>query len=112
MSRSVIRLDSLYDTFKEVHKKAFPDWRFGQLISNFMSWCVSNKKCGDIFFPEDDKWELWIKEYANDLLPYKPFDTNTTCECYRTEYGKTVCYGTKEMEECDCGGDRNKCNFY
>lgn len=23
-----------------------------------------------------------------------------------------VCYGTKEREECDCGGDRTKCDFY
>lgn len=23
-----------------------------------------------------------------------------------------VCYGTKEQEECSCGGDRTKCNFY
>lgn len=23
-----------------------------------------------------------------------------------------VCYGTKEKEECTCGGDRTKCNFY
>lgn len=23
-----------------------------------------------------------------------------------------VCYGTKECEECSCGGDRLKCDFY
>ena len=23
-----------------------------------------------------------------------------------------VCYGTREMEECSCRGDRNKCTFY
>lgn len=23
-----------------------------------------------------------------------------------------VCYGTKEKEECACGGDRTKCDFY
>ena len=23
-----------------------------------------------------------------------------------------VCWGTREADECDCGGDRSKCNFY
>ena len=23
-----------------------------------------------------------------------------------------VCWGTKECEQCDCGGDRTKCDFY
>lgn len=23
-----------------------------------------------------------------------------------------VCWGTKEREECSCGGDQSKCNFY
>lgn len=60
------RLDNLYKVLHEVHKKSFPDWRFGQLISNWMGWCVSKGKCSDIFFPEDNKWEQWIKEYANE----------------------------------------------
>lgn len=25
---------------------------------------------------------------------------------------RTVCWGTKETEECSCGGDKEKCNFY
>lgn len=25
---------------------------------------------------------------------------------------KDICKGTKEMEECSCGGDRRKCDFY
>lgn len=34
------------------------------------------------------------------------------CHCYHVEYGKPVCWGTKEREECSCGGDESKCNFY
>lgn len=34
------------------------------------------------------------------------------CSSFVVEYGKTVCYGTKEREECTCGGDESKCNFY
>ena len=32
--------------------KKYPDYRFGQLI--YM--VVGKMQCGDIFFPEDDKW--------------------------------------------------------
>jgi hypothetical protein len=42
----------------------YPDWRFGQFLSNFLGWVLSNKDCHDIFFPEDDKWLKWLKEYA------------------------------------------------
>lgn len=34
------------------------------------------------------------------------------CDCFHEEYGKTVCYGTREREECSCGGNKRKCNFY
>lgn len=34
------------------------------------------------------------------------------CSCYYQHGSKPVCYGTKEMEECSCGGDESKCNFY
>lgn len=35
-----------------------------------------------------------------------------TCDCFYKIFGKSRCYGTKEMEECSCGGDEAKCNFY
>lgn len=40
------------------------------------------------------------------------------CNCYREdvygwlEEGKAHCYGTKEVEICNCGGDKSKCDFY
>lgn len=34
------------------------------------------------------------------------------CNSYHKEFGKERCYGTKEIEECSCGGDEAKCNFY
>lgn len=34
------------------------------------------------------------------------------CGCFRTENGKTVCYGTKEREVCSCDGAYAKCDFY
>ena len=65
--RNPNRLDSLYDTLKETHKTEFPDWRFGQLMSNFLGWCLGKGKCQDIFFPEDASWETWFKEYVSDM---------------------------------------------
>ena len=34
------------------------------------------------------------------------------CDCYFQHGLKFLCYGTKEMEECSCGGDKSKCDFY
>lgn len=34
------------------------------------------------------------------------------CDCFNNEFGKTICYRTKEREECSCDGDKSKCNFY
>lgn len=36
------------------------------------------------------------------------------CEPYKIFFGKLigVCMDTKEMEECHCGGDITKCDFY
>lgn len=34
------------------------------------------------------------------------------CDSFHQEYGRTVCWGTREKDECNCGGDRFKCTFY
>lgn len=34
------------------------------------------------------------------------------CDNYFQLGLKFLCCGTKEMEECSCGGDTSKCNFY
>lgn len=62
--RDVKRLDKFYDELKEVHAKSFPDWRFGQLMFNFIS------ECGDPFYWEEDKFIEEIKKYANKCSYY------------------------------------------
>lgn len=62
--RNPDRLDNFYDLLHRIHKEAFPDWRFGQFISNFFGWCLGEKKCSDIWFPEDSDWSKWLTEYA------------------------------------------------
>lgn len=41
-----------------------------------------------------------------ERLNYTPFYT----QAYYKEVG--ICNGTKEREECSCGGDKTKCDFY
>lgn len=66
--RNPNRLDKFYDEMKEIHKKSFPDWRFGQLMSNFFGWLMSEKK-KDLFFPEEDDMIKYFREYANTVSP-------------------------------------------
>lgn len=58
------RLYQFYDELKAIHMTHVPDWRFGQLCSNFFGWLVSNKGI-DLFYPEEDKMLEYIKEYFN-----------------------------------------------
>lgn len=57
------RLDVFYEKLKVIHKNYFPDWRFGQLCSNFFGWLMSEKKI-DLFFPEEADMLRYFKEYA------------------------------------------------
>ena len=62
------RLDTFYEEMKIIHKKSFPDLRFGQLMSNFFGWLMSEKK-RDLFFPEEDEMMEYFREYANSVSP-------------------------------------------
>ena len=61
--RNPNRLDNFYFQLREIHKTKFPDWRFGQLMSNFFGWKKKKKKI-DLFFPEEDKMLEYFKEFA------------------------------------------------
>lgn len=56
------RLDKFYEELKNIHKKEFPDWRFGQFIINFLSWYGQ-----DSFYLEEGKMLAKIKEFVNHL---------------------------------------------
>lgn len=60
------RLDGFYEEFCKLHKENLPDWRFGQLISNFFGWIYQTKKV-DIFFPEEKKMIEYFREFVNEI---------------------------------------------
>ena len=60
------RLYNFYSELQKIHITFFPDWRFGQLMSNFFGWLVSEKDI-DIFFPEEDKMIEYLKEYTESF---------------------------------------------
>lgn len=60
------RLNDFYDTLKEIHKTYFPDWRYGQLCSNFFGWLMSEKQI-DLFFPEENEMLKYLKEFADEF---------------------------------------------
>lgn len=52
--RNPERLKLLYEAMSVIHKEKVPDWRFLQLMENFMGWLANDKKI-DPFFVEDDE---------------------------------------------------------
>jgi hypothetical protein len=62
--RDVKRLDDFYDKLKQIHSRSFADWRFGQLMLNFLG------ECGDPFYWEEDEFISKLKKYANKYSHY------------------------------------------
>ena len=59
------RLDKFYDELKRIHKTCFPDWRFGQLITNVLAdWQAKTGR--DIFFPEEDEVIQIFRDYIKE----------------------------------------------
>lgn len=59
------RLYSFYAELCEIHRNSFPDWRFGQMISNVLGWYTAKYK-RDIFFPEEDEMLQIFKDYVKE----------------------------------------------
>ena len=58
----------------------------------------------------------WLHICLSKLKWYEENDPrlkiSDVCDAYHFENGRYVCYGTKEMEPCSCGGSKRLCNFY
>lgn len=59
------RLYGFYNEVARLHAKYFPDWRFGQLMSNFNAWLYSERGV-DVFFPEENKYLTYFKEFCGE----------------------------------------------
>ena len=57
------RLYGFYNELTRVHIEHFPDWRFGQLMNNFLGW-VQVKKEKDFFYIEENKMLDLLHEYV------------------------------------------------
>lgn len=55
------RIDEFIKVLTELWK-TFPDWRFGQMMTNFFRF-VDSETNTDIFYIEDDKMLEFLKEY-------------------------------------------------
>lgn len=97
---------SMNDRLPEIGKDVlvyYPKWegteiQVGHLCVDKLTFDV----CGGEFNFSVKKVTHWMP------LPEAPRDINTECKCYHE--GK--CWGTKEMDPCECGGDEKKCDFY
>ena len=63
--RSKDRIDVFTSELNRIWKTYYPDWRFGQLCSNFFGWLASTKKM-DLFFPEESEMITYLKEYCGE----------------------------------------------
>lgn len=56
------RIYPMMERIAERWKTECPDWRFGQLIINFIRWY------GDCFFVEDDRFEELFDRFLEDCF--------------------------------------------
>ena len=61
------RLDDFYDRMKKIHQEKLPDWRFGQLMLNFLSMYMANNESA-LFYIEDKELIRKLEEYADSLF--------------------------------------------
>ena len=57
------RIDLFTSALCKLWKENFPDWRFGQLCSNFFGWLMQDKGI-DLFYPEEGKMMEYFMEYC------------------------------------------------
>lgn len=57
--RDINRIDKFLVEFGEIWKNKFPDWRFGQILYNFLS------EYGDPFYLEEDEFIEEFKLFAD-----------------------------------------------
>ena len=67
--RSLARIDKFTAEFNRIWKKYFPDWRYCQLMMNFLGWIAHEKKLDPFFIEENNFKEKYVTypEYLDFL---------------------------------------------
>ena len=60
------RLAGFYETMGKIHAEFLPDWRFGQLMQNFIGWHYQ-KYGTDVFYVEEEKMLERFSSYVNEI---------------------------------------------
>lgn len=88
-------------------ERAFNEWAEEHGIAKVPNALVSFLEFNGLLNTE--KTVVWCREQRQK----KQIEL---CQCYNDEenflHERGVCYGTKEIEPCSCGGNPLKCNFY
>ena len=63
--RNPDRIDVFTSELNRIWKTYYPDFRFGQLMMNFLGWVSCDKKI-DTFFIEENKMLTYLKEYCGE----------------------------------------------
>lgn len=108
----------------------------GAVMAPWQSYCVNCKGTNETITapnttPETDHW--WVTKpfiSCDDTVPAEKItissevdkyglreslihpEIESPCTYLRQEYGRKVCYGTKEKDEVSCNGDTNKCQIH
>lgn len=56
------RLYDFYGRLRDIHMKHFPDWRFGQFMTNFLKACQT-----DPFFWEEDRFLEEVNKFVERM---------------------------------------------
>ena len=59
-------ITKICDLLADQWDKFYPEWRFGQLMSNLLGWCWQQTK-QDIFFIGDDEMLSLMKRYFTEI---------------------------------------------
>lgn len=63
--RNINRIPMISMEIRDLWTPYCPDWRFGQLMYNFIAWY------GDPFYLEDDAFIAKLEEYLKESFPNK-----------------------------------------
>lgn len=64
--RNPNKLYDFYDKLRDIHIEYFPDWRFGQFMTNFLKTC---QRCtnSDQFFWEEDSFLKEVNKFVERM---------------------------------------------